>query len=71
MQHHPPRQQLRENIGRWHGGVQLILTRMNSPVRRVRFTQQHEGRPALDQPLALEQRRDILKGGSFRDDHDF
>ena len=61
MEQHVAVQQLRKNIRRSHAGIQLILTSMNFPVRRLEFSKKNKCRTALDQSFARKQRRDILK----------
>ena len=63
-------EEFREDFRRHHRRIQLVLTGPNFSVRRLRSSNEHERRPALDQPFSLEQCRNLLKGRSVRNHDD-
>ena len=71
MERHLPAEKFRENFRRDHCGIQLVFTGLNLSIRRLESCEEHEGHPALDQLLAFEQPRNLLKRGSFGNGDDF
>ncbi len=61
MKHDLAAEEFRENFSGSHPRVQLVLARANFPVRRLGSPEEHKSRTALNQLLAFEQRRNLLK----------
>src|SRR5215210_2881142 len=71
MEQHLAIDQLRENLLREHAGIQLILTRMNFPFDRLKFSRKDKEDTAFDQLFTLKQGRDMLKRRAIRNDDNF